>query len=110
MRRVASHWLYLPDGEKMHLPVVEITDNRVANYYPIESELPVTEWLGGVLVLSTMSEVCLSEHESFESILNKLHPNSGVRYPLYCWFIDNIDFGTESLTSFSKIELLQEED
>lgn len=110
MRRVAAHWLYLPDGEKMRLPVVEIEKNVVVNYYPIEDELPVTEWLGSVLVLSSKSKVSFSENALLGSLLENLQGGFEMVYPLYCWFVDGVDCNGGLLSSFSDVELLREED
>lgn len=111
MRRVAAHWLYLPDGSKIHLPVVEIEEKRVVNYYPIEDELPETEWLGGIFILSSLADSRLSKSDSLVTVLRKLHPDEkAVRYPLYCWYLNGIDLDSNHFTSSIKLELLEEED
>lgn len=48
MRRVAAHELVIGE-ERLQKGVVEIMDGRVVNYYTFDQELPMTEWLGGVI-------------------------------------------------------------
>lgn len=31
--------------------VVELYEHRVVNHYPLEGELPMTEWLGGTIII-----------------------------------------------------------
>jgi hypothetical protein len=38
------------------LAVVEICGDRVVNYYSFTDELPMTEWLGGVIALKRDAE------------------------------------------------------
>lgn len=50
MRRVGAHCIkngdtFLKQG------VVEIEEGRVVNYYTFRDELPMTEWLGGMIEL-----------------------------------------------------------
>ncbi len=47
MRRCGAHVVSLPDGACLKQAVVEISDDRVVNYYEFRDELPMTEWLGG---------------------------------------------------------------
>ena len=48
VRRVAS--TYLKIGDKiLKNYVVEIDGSKVVDYYPLEGEPPMTEWLGGTI-------------------------------------------------------------
>ena len=49
VRRCGAHVVLLPDGTQLQQAVVEIVDDRVVNYYEFRDELPMTEWLGGVI-------------------------------------------------------------
>lgn len=51
IRRIASNEVLL-DDKSYHQCVVELEEGRVVNYYCFEDELPLTEWLGGTIVLS----------------------------------------------------------
>ena len=50
-RRCGAHEVTLPDGTALHQAVVELQEGRVVNYYEFRSELPMTEWLGGSILL-----------------------------------------------------------
>ena len=50
MRRVGAHKV-ITEAEELSLAVVEISDDRVVNYFSFTDELPMTEWLGGVVEL-----------------------------------------------------------
>lgn len=102
MRRVAAHRLYLPDGKTIHLPVVEIEDTYVVNYYPMPEELPVTEWLGGIFFLSSATQVAtLSSGDSLAVILKKVGCDGDVpmSYPLHLWYLEKFDI-TANTASF----------
>lgn len=55
MRRVGAHKVITQDQE-LTLAVVEICGDRVVNYYSFTDELPMTEWLGGVIALKRDAE------------------------------------------------------
>lgn len=55
MKRFASHRLYIPRLDLMLVKnVVEIDSisREVLSYYPFVEEIPFTEWLNGLIVLS----------------------------------------------------------
>lgn len=48
MRRVGGHTIII--GEQTLSPgIVELMEGRVVNYYALDGELPMTEWLGGTI-------------------------------------------------------------
>lgn len=49
IRRCGAHEVLLEKGTILHQAVVEIMDGRVVNYYEFRDELPMTEWLGGMI-------------------------------------------------------------
>ena len=52
LRRVAAHEVHVGENT-LRQAVVEIYDDCVVNYYEFRDELPMTEWLGGTIVLKT---------------------------------------------------------
>ena len=48
VRKVAAHEVHV-DGTVLIQAVVELQEGRVVNYYTFSDELPLTEWLGGVI-------------------------------------------------------------
>lgn len=49
VRRCGAHEVLLEEGRTLRQAVVEIVDGRVVNYFEFHDELPMTEWLGGVI-------------------------------------------------------------
>lgn len=50
MRRVGAHKV-IAEAQELNLAAVEISGDRVVNYFSFTDELPMTEWLGGVIEL-----------------------------------------------------------
>ncbi len=55
MRRIGAHEI-ITDGATLRQAVVEISGDRVVNYYEFRDELPMTEWLGGTIIVSRDDE------------------------------------------------------
>lgn len=51
MRRVAASRVYINEKDFHTNYVVEIFSHHVVNHYPLQDELPMTEWLGGTIVI-----------------------------------------------------------
>ena len=51
MRRVAALRVYLNEKEFHANYVVELFNHHVVNHYALEGELPMTEWLGGTIII-----------------------------------------------------------
>lgn len=49
-RRVAASIVYI-NGKEFHYHVVELFNHLVVNHYALEGELPMTEWLGGTIII-----------------------------------------------------------
>lgn len=55
MKRFASHRLYIPHLDLLldnHVVEIAETGGEVIAYYPFLEEIPYTEWLNGMIVLS----------------------------------------------------------
>ncbi len=48
IRKVAAHEVHV-NGSVLIQAVVELQEGRVINYYTFSGELPLTEWLGGII-------------------------------------------------------------
>ena len=48
LRRVAANYVVMGE-RRMINHIVEIMGSRVVNYYPLEGEIALTEWLGGTI-------------------------------------------------------------
>lgn len=47
MKRFAVSRLHLKEGQILKNQVVEVLDSGQIRFYPLQEELPHTEWLGG---------------------------------------------------------------
>ena len=67
MRRIAANIVYINNDKEFHKNhIVELFDDMVVNHYNISEELAMTEWLGGMLLLTTASDVDLTQSDSIE--------------------------------------------
>ena len=57
MKRFASHYLLIPAVGYMKQQVVEITDEGVVECVPLTEEIESVEWMPGVIVLLSESQV-----------------------------------------------------
>ena len=54
MRRFACHYLYVSADGCYSKYVVELEDSdRVRAYFPLKEEISATQWIGGVIIIST---------------------------------------------------------
>lgn len=51
MRRVAASKVYFEGGDFKTNHVIELSEGIVTGHYPLECELPMTEWLGGTIIV-----------------------------------------------------------
>ncbi len=51
MRRVAASRVFINEKEFHNNYVVELFEHLVMNHYPLTNELPMTEWLGGTIII-----------------------------------------------------------
>ena len=50
-RRIAAHTIIFAEGSTYRQHVIEILDSRVVRHYPLQQELPHTEWVTGTLLV-----------------------------------------------------------
>lgn len=102
-KRYACHRVY--DSYNHHYPqsVVAITEKgEVTGCTPLIHETSFTEWIGGVIVLSPLSE--MEKHTDFQCMIHRMTGTH--RTPLYAWHISDFDFSKEELTPQSIIRRL----
>ena len=52
LRRIASSEVITPDGNCLTRYVIELSEGCVTKLYPLQQELPFTEWFQGRVVLT----------------------------------------------------------
>lgn len=66
-RRVAANFVIIGD-RKLYPAVVDISEGRVVNYYEFSDELPMTEWIGGTVILQRDEENILRAYKDAQII------------------------------------------
>ena len=79
-------------------------DGRVISYSSLDSEIEHTEWLGGIIILSSLSECSIGD--DFKTMLRTLTERVGDT--LYAWHVSDFDFLHDAFTSNSTIILLRD--
>lgn len=77
MKRYAVHVLYTERNVTCRQQVVMVEGGRCVGHCPLTEELPFTEWMGGVAVLSGWEEIDCRLPASFEEVLHRLSDKSG---------------------------------
>lgn len=112
MRRVASSKVYINNEEFYNNHIVELFDSFVVNHYGLQSELPMTEWLGGVIVF-LHAELTLYDLLGCKSISDffRVAECAEEHCPLpFAWHITNVDLETGMLTPSSIITMLEDKE
>lgn len=71
LRRCGAHEVRLEDGVTLTQAVVEISEGRVVNYFEFRDELPMTEWLGGIIEVKRDEEGILRAYWQNKMIEDK---------------------------------------
>lgn len=61
-RRFASHYLITTDGDYLKYYIVELDNNCVMNYFPMQDETEAVEWIPGVIELKKEKDKTIAFH------------------------------------------------
>ena len=67
-KRIAVNSVVTPEGTVLSPAVIEFEEGVVAKVYPLERELPFTEWLGGTVTLQEDADGRLTAYKDGEKI------------------------------------------
>lgn len=88
-KKYACHRVYDAPGHCFTQSVVSLSaDGEVVSCTPLTEEVSSTEWIGGVIVLSSLTEI--PPHADYRTWLLELTPHASS--PLYAWHITGFDF------------------
>lgn len=105
MRRVVANWVFRSEEQLWEHAVVVLCDDYVGHYYKIEDDdMPPTEWLGGIIFLSTEEEVKFPETVTVEE-LKKLLLDSEYT-PRYAYHLTGVDPFSQERFPSSRVERL----
>jgi len=101
MRRYACNRLYI-NNLCLSQAVVAINEKgKVEYYFLFSEELPATEWIGGVIVLSDKKErVGYSDFQDFREQM------TSTKQLVYAWHVSDFDFQKEDFTPQSVVSRL----
>ena len=103
IKNYACHRVYEGSHAYLSQSVVSITKNgEVVACKPLSQETAFTEWIGGVIVLSPISDMTHST-DSQTMLREMTHIDQA---PLYAWHISDFDFSREELTPQSIVRRL----
>ena len=103
-KNYACHRVYRTSGHYQPQSVVTISEKgEVIDCRPLSLEIPFTEWIGGVIILSPDSELSLPI--DFK-ILRQQNTKGNESFPLYAWHISNFNFQEEASSPPSVIQRL----
>jgi len=107
MRRVAAKWVYRSEERLLDNAVVVLTNDYVGNYYAIDDDdMPATEWLGGIIFLSSEEDLDLPGLVTLDDL--KCLLLSEEYTPRYAYHLNGIDL--ESKDAFPSHLLVKLED
>lgn len=103
IKKYACHRIYVGGESFLTQSVVSVTfQGEVTACLPLSEEIPATEWLGGIIVLSNQKEIAC--RPDFRTWIHGLVIDK--QLPVYAWHITNFNFQQESLTEQSIIRRL----
>lgn len=101
MKRFACHYLYVSTDGCYSKYVVELEENdTVKVYFPLKEEISETQWIGGVIILSPLSDLEIFREETFVCFLKRSIVETNV--PIYAWYITGFNLKKEEFTTTSK--------
>ncbi len=108
MRRIAVSKVYTDRYHSYTNHIVELYGDHVAGHYPLPSELPMTEWLGGIIIMSRAEDVDLSHAHTIADILDTLEQADSTAPRPQAYHITGMDVQSDTLTAKTKIRILSE--
>lgn len=101
MKKYACNRLYV-DDRYLSQAVVVINDNgEVESYSSFSEEMPETEWIGGVILLS-----CIKDRVQCDGFHHFRKQMTNAKQCVYAWHISHFDFQKEEFTPQSIIHRL----
>ena len=98
MKKYAAHRLYYAPHKYQGQSVVVLNkEGTVHSFCILEEETNATEWVGGIIILSTQADI--SSKEDYKDLLAQQDISSG--QCLYAWHLSHFDFINEIPTKES---------
>lgn len=102
-KKYACHRVYDGCNHYRKQSVVSVSSHgEVLSVSPLSVETSSTEWIGGIIILSDLMEIPLSN--DFHTLLYQL--TAQAQPPLYAWHVSDFDFQQEDISRQSIIRRL----
>lgn len=102
-KKYACHRVYDSYHHYLNQSVVAISSHgEVLSVTSLSEETSFTEWIGGIIILSHLTEIPL--HTDFQELIH--HLTSHTQSPLYAWHVSDFDFQQEIISPQSIIRRL----
>lgn len=103
IKKYACHRIYVGGELILTQSVVSVIPlGEVVACLPLSEEIPATEWIGGIIVLSNQTEIAC--RPDFQTWIHGVVIDR--QLPVYAWHISDFNFQQESLTEQSVIQQL----
>ncbi len=95
-RNYAAHQLVLSADERLSRQVVTLEEGRLAGYFPLQGEPAFTQWLGGMIVLSSLDALPDAAQcpVSLDELVRLLTMENNEASDLYAWHVAAADVAT----------------
>ena len=100
MKRYACHRLYTSNGFTNNKMIVCIdSDGKVVSCEEMNEEVPFTQWIGGIILLSPKSDLKITDNfiKLVKSLDTSLHNDN------LAWHISHFDFSKEEIPQQSTL-------
>lgn len=107
MRRIAANRVYFNNEEFYKNHIIELFGSNVVNHFSLQSELAMTEWLGGIIMLTNASELDTSGLNSVEEFYHRAEKSQSRTKSLKAYHIRGVDMLSGKFLPNSHIEKLE---
>lgn len=103
MRRVASSKVFFSRDDVRTNYILEVYGEHLVNHYALDCELEMTEWLGGVMIVTNVDSVDVDGVRTVDDFFNRLESAESSSMRPVVWHISCLDVKKMVLSDRSKI-------
>lgn len=103
MRRVASSKVFFSRDDVKTNHILEVYGEHLVNHYALECELEMTEWLGGIMIVTNVDCVDVEGIHTVDEFFDRLEVADSESARPVVWHISCVDVKNMKLSERSKI-------
>ena len=103
MRRVASSKVFFSRNDVKTNHVLEVYDEHLINHYALDCELEMTDWLGGVMIVTHVEDIDAEGIRTIDDFFDRLESAESTSVRPVVWHISCLNVKTMELSDRSKI-------